>query len=147
VEVPGTPEVDSDEEFYITGFLRVAPSLRLGSLHKVKAGDEIAPRCGQAGKRFEHVAATDSVERRTTFCQKCFGRNCDKLCSQTREVVTEDGSVVFGRCLRRCGLDCENVAKFIDKDDRRHLCNYHRMKEEADREERDEREQIVQGAV
>ena len=31
-------------------------------------------------------------------------------------------SVVFGRCMRRC-LDCENVAKFIDRDDRRHLCN------------------------
>ena len=76
------------------GFLRVAPSLRLGSLHKVKTGDEIAPRCGQAGKRFEPVAASDSVERRTTFCQKCFGRrvNCDKLCSQTLEVVAEDGS-------------------------------------------------------
>ena len=149
VEVPGTPEVDSDEEFYITGFLRVAPSLRLGSLHKEKTGDEIAPRCGQAGKRFEHVAAADSVERRTTFCQKCFGRrvNCDKLCSQTREVVADDGSVVVGRCMRRCCLDCENVAKFMDKDDRRHLCNYHRMKEEADKEDRDETEQSVQDAV
>ena len=39
------------------------------------------------------------------------------------------------------------MAKFIDKDDRRHLCNYHRMKEEADKEDLDEPEQIVQDAV
>ena len=49
--------------------------------------------------------------------------------------------------MRRCCLDCENVAKFIDKDERRHLCNYHRMKEEADKEDRDEPEQNVQDAV
>ena len=132
VEIPETPESDSDDEFYLGSFLKVSPSLRIGSLHKAKADTIDLPRCGQAGKRFERVAACDSIERRTTFCQKCFGKvvGCDKLCSALKELDGPDGVAIAGRCMRRCCLGCEDLAKFMGKDERDHLCSYHKAKKE-----------------
>ncbi len=149
MEIPETPESDSDEEFYLASFLKVSPSLRVGSLHKAKAGGADLPRCGQAGKRFEAVAACDSIERRTTFCQKCFGKadGCNKLCSTVKELKGKDGEVSIGRCMRRCCLGCEDLAKFVDKDERIHLCSYHKAKKENNDGREDEELETVKEEI
>ena len=121
-----TDDDSSEDEFFITHFLRAGLTLRSGSLHKPKPHQDDAARCGTKAKSFEKIEAVEALERRSSFCKKCFGpaTGCDKLCSAAKRLRIGDGFVV-ARCMRRCGLGCEQLAKYMDKDEREHRCDAH----------------------
>lgn len=116
----------SGDEFYLEGFIRAAKSVRLGALHKPSPKDDTVPRCGQKANGFEFVGADDALERKATFCVKCFGKagGCDKLCSvvKTKQI---DGVKVTSRCSRRCDRGCPRLIGFGDTDGRAHRCHIH----------------------
>ena len=119
----------SGDEFYLDGYLRVAKTISLGTLHKPSPADANLPRCGQKAKGFEFVGAGDALERKATFCVKCFGKanGCNKLCSvvKFKEI---DGEKVASRCSRRCERSCPSSG-YTDTDDRVHRCYIHEENE------------------
>ena len=125
VSSPEDGDTTSDDEFYTRHFLSAGALVR-AALHKPGASDPMRPRCGVAAKRFHQISADEAISCRSSFCQRCFGRplGCDKICSRLKQ-SERDGVTLRQRCMRRCGLSCGPVAKFLDEDPRNHLCVAH----------------------
>ena len=129
----GEDSTTSDEEFYAESFLAAGSTVR-SALHKPNpCGD--GPRCGISAKRFQSISCSEAFSGKTLFCQRCFGKpsGCDKVCSRTKQ-IERDGEIVRRRCLRRCVLGCDPIAKFLDEDKRGHLCANHREEFSKDEE-------------
>ena len=120
-------EESSADEFYENCYLQVPQSLR-GSLHKPSVAEPGLPRCGTRARGFTALSVEEKISKKTTFCAKCFGKckdgGCDKICSKTKMIKVDGAPVVF-RCSRRCALECEKLAGYLDVDDRPHLCSVH----------------------
>ena len=147
-EGEGEDEDDSSEdEFYLTHYLRAGLTLRAGSLHKPKPHQEDEARCGTKAKSFEKMEAMDALERKSSFCKKCFGpvTGCDKLCSVSKKVLVGE-DYMMARCMRRCGLGCERLANYLDRDERFHRCDAH-MEPEPSPEKEEREAPAVEGLV
>ena len=119
-------ESSSEDECFLTHFLRAGRTLRVGSLHKPKPTNEEEARCGIKARAFEKIDAAEALERKSNFCKRCFGpvAGCDKLCSVVKKFKV-DGVTVTARCMRRCGMGCEKLASYLDRDEREHRCDAH----------------------
>ena len=109
---------------YLTHFVQVS---RAGTmLHKPREAEPGKTWCGTGGLSPGRIGVDEAVGRKTSFCSKCFGapKACGKLCSYLKR-STFDGGQVLVRCMRRCDLNCPALGKYMDVDERRHLCAAH----------------------
>ena len=132
----GGESTTSDEEFYTEHFLSAGSTVR-SAIHKPRPGDSGAPRCGVSAKKFHVISSEEALSGKAIFCQRCFGKpaGCDKICTRTKQ-MEKDGELIRIRCMRRCTLGCDPIARFLDEDKRLHLCANHR--EQFDRQEEKE---------
>ena len=136
----GGESTTSDEEFYTEHFLSAGTTVR-SAMHKPRPGDSGAPRCGVSAKRFHVISCEEALSGKAIFCQRCFGKpaGCDKICTRTKQ-MEKDGELIRIRCMRRCTLGCDPIARFLDEDKRLHLCANHQ--EEFERREEKETPEV-----
>ena len=115
---------DSEAGIYLTHFVQVSRTSHV--LHKPREGEPGKAWCGTGGKAPCLLQVGEALGRKTNFCARCFGaaRGCSKLCTHTKR-VTRDGEIHAVRCMRRCDLGCNDLGRYLDEDDRLHLCEAH----------------------